>query len=337
MASLLDALIQTESSGIAGRRGQRTRYGTPLGLTQLLPATAREMAQKLGMEWRPDLLTSPAPDGAQYQRALGQAYLDEGLQRTGNTRDALRYYHGGPNRSQWGPKTNAYADKVLALSGGEPMPSITDYLDPRRAAQFSVDFGDPQQAPGIAALMQAPPVQPDATPVPDVARMSPVAPGERDPLAPKPKAFGQGGTGWKVLGILGDALQTMGGGKATYAEAMQDERTNQRTMELYRQKVAQEREERLHSPYRFQNNRGDVVQLDPATGKTSVLYADPTPKTEWAKIEDPTTGAIEMRPVPSASQPTPAHVQALREHPDQAAAFDAKFGRGMAAYFLGAQ
>jgi hypothetical protein len=40
------------------------------------------------------------------------------LQRTGNVRDALRYYHGGPNRSMWGPKTNAYADSILSRLGG---------------------------------------------------------------------------------------------------------------------------------------------------------------------------------------------------------------------------
>lgn len=38
----------------------------------------------------------------------------------------------------------------------------------------------------------------------------------------KPGAFGKGGDGWKILGIIGDALQTAGGGKATYAPMMMD-------------------------------------------------------------------------------------------------------------------
>jgi hypothetical protein len=37
----------------------------------------------------------------------------------------------------------------------------------------------------------------------------------------KPGAFSQGGTGWKIVGLIGDALQTAGGGKATYAEGIQ--------------------------------------------------------------------------------------------------------------------
>lgn len=89
-----------------------------LGSTQMLPDTARAMATKLGLPWRPDLLRSNDPQALDYQRRLGAAYLQEGFERTGNTRDALRYYHGGPDRSIWGPKTNAYADAILSRLGG---------------------------------------------------------------------------------------------------------------------------------------------------------------------------------------------------------------------------
>ena len=89
-----------------------------LGSTQMLPGTAAEMAQKLGLPFRPDLLRSNDPQALQYQQQLGRAYYQEGLAKTGNVRDALRYYHGGPNRSMWGPKTNAYADSILSRIGG---------------------------------------------------------------------------------------------------------------------------------------------------------------------------------------------------------------------------
>jgi soluble lytic murein transglycosylase-like protein len=111
-------VIQQESHGRAGAIGQHTAYGTPLGATQLLPDTAREMAGKIGLPWRPDLLTDKTPTGAAYQEQLGRAYFNEGLQKTGNLRDAFRYYHGGPNRRMWGPKTNAYADAVMSRMGG---------------------------------------------------------------------------------------------------------------------------------------------------------------------------------------------------------------------------
>lgn len=84
----------------------------------MLPDTAKAMANKLGLPFRPDLLQSNDPSALDYQHRLGAAYLQEGLQQTGNVRDALRYYHGGPNRSMWGPKTDAYANAILSRIGG---------------------------------------------------------------------------------------------------------------------------------------------------------------------------------------------------------------------------
>lgn len=110
----MDFLIQQESGGRLNAIGPQTQYGHALGSTQLLPATARGVAQSLGVPYREDLLTSATPEGAAYQKVLGSGYLQEGLKKTGNMRDALRYYHGGPNRDLWGPKTNAYADSVLS-------------------------------------------------------------------------------------------------------------------------------------------------------------------------------------------------------------------------------
>lgn len=87
-------------------------------MTQMLPDTAREMAAKVGLPFREDLLTGKTAQAAAYQRRLGEAYFNEGLEKTGNLRDALHYYHGGPDRSLWGPKTKAYANAVLRRMGG---------------------------------------------------------------------------------------------------------------------------------------------------------------------------------------------------------------------------
>jgi soluble lytic murein transglycosylase-like protein len=110
----MPALKSVESSG----NGTAVSPAGALGSTQLMPATAKEMAGKLGLPFHPELLQSNDPTALDYQHQLGAAYLQEGLQKTGNMRDALRYYHGGPDRSQWGPKTNAYADTVLSRAGG---------------------------------------------------------------------------------------------------------------------------------------------------------------------------------------------------------------------------
>lgn len=114
---VMASLIEQESGGRPGIVGPPTKWGRAQGLTQLLPATAKEMASKAGLPWRPDLLRSQSAQGAEYQRRLGETYLREGLERTGSMKGALHYYHGGPNREMWGPKTRAYADAVLSRAG----------------------------------------------------------------------------------------------------------------------------------------------------------------------------------------------------------------------------
>jgi hypothetical protein len=117
VGAIMPHLIDQESGGRAGILGPQTRYGQAQGRTQMLPQTAQSVAARLGVPWRPDLMTGTSPEAAAYQDRLGQGYLQEGLAKTGNMRDALRYYHGGPDRKLWGPKTNGYADSVLRRAG----------------------------------------------------------------------------------------------------------------------------------------------------------------------------------------------------------------------------
>ncbi|PTW45586.1 hypothetical protein C8J25_107271 [Sphingomonas faeni] len=108
------AIEPQESGGRAGVSGPATRYGTAQGASQMLPGTARSMAAKLGVKWRPELMTDKTPAGLAYQRQLGVAYAQEALDKTGgDPRAAAMFYHGGPDRSIWGPKTQAYGDRAV--------------------------------------------------------------------------------------------------------------------------------------------------------------------------------------------------------------------------------
>lgn len=113
-SKLSSAVERQESGGRIGIEGSPTQWGRAAGLMQVLPETAREMAGKLGLPYRPELMTGKSAEAANYQRRIGEAYLQEGLAKTGNMRDALHYYHGGPDRSMWGPKTRSYATSVLS-------------------------------------------------------------------------------------------------------------------------------------------------------------------------------------------------------------------------------
>lgn len=115
---IFKALIQQESGGRGDAVGPQTPYGRALGSTQMLPETAKGMADKLGLPWQPELMTGTSQQAMQYQETLGRAYLQEGLQRYGGDPEkALKYYHGGPDERLWGPKTEAYAAAVLGRVG----------------------------------------------------------------------------------------------------------------------------------------------------------------------------------------------------------------------------
>jgi len=116
---LAGAVLQQESGGRVGVAGPETPYGKAFGLMQVQDGTGKEMAQKLGIPWRPDLMRGTDEAAASYQRAVGEAYLREGLERHGgDARKALMYYHGGPDQRLWGPKTRRYADEVLSRIRG---------------------------------------------------------------------------------------------------------------------------------------------------------------------------------------------------------------------------
>lgn len=190
--ALYRAVGLQESSGEAGAVGPQTKYGRAIGNMQTMPSTAQEMAMKLGMAWRPDLLKGTDAQSAAYQTALGRAYFDEGLDKTGNVADALHYYYGGPNQRQWGPKTKAYPGQVASR------------MDPQLAQQFGLVPGAPiqTQAGRFAAAS-------DASGAP-----APAAPGARTVFtAPaKPAAADKG---WRQL--TPDEVQAKGlDGRATW-------------------------------------------------------------------------------------------------------------------------
>ncbi len=116
--AVFNAIIQQESSGRPGVTGPKTPYGQAQGIGQLLPKTAQAMAQKLGVVWRPDLMTGTSPEAQQYQTQLSRAYFDQAWQASGgDPAQAAKYYYGGPDQKIWGPKTQAYSQAIVGRLG----------------------------------------------------------------------------------------------------------------------------------------------------------------------------------------------------------------------------
>ena len=95
LVALVEKVIQHESGGrvaVVSPKGAR-------GLMQLMPGTAREMAQELNLHYSEQRLTR---DG-EYNKQLGTAYLDKLLKRyDGATALAVAAYNAGPGRvDEW--------------------------------------------------------------------------------------------------------------------------------------------------------------------------------------------------------------------------------------------
>ena len=88
---LVMAVIEVESTGY---HLAESHVGA-LGLMQLLPSTGKEMAERIGVEWRgPDTLEDPIANVR-----LGTAYLRERADRyDGDVNVALAAYNWGPGR-----------------------------------------------------------------------------------------------------------------------------------------------------------------------------------------------------------------------------------------------
>jgi soluble lytic murein transglycosylase-like protein len=117
-----------------GNPGSADSSQGAVGPMQILPSTAAEVAKRMGFDPKAVNLHD-----MRWAVPLSMAYLAEGLTATQSAEGALAYYHGGPDRAQWGPKTQAYVQKGLAL-----YPKMA--LTPAQEAQQVAEAPQPTQA-----------------------------------------------------------------------------------------------------------------------------------------------------------------------------------------------
>lgn len=115
---LRPAIVAQESGGDYTAVNKTTGA---LGAYQIMPATGKALAQRLGLPWRPDMMVRNDPASVRYQDAIGTAAITEAIEASGgDPRIAAMYYHGGSDRNKWGPRTIKYGEDLLnRLSGGQ--------------------------------------------------------------------------------------------------------------------------------------------------------------------------------------------------------------------------
>ena len=116
LEAVVPHVVQQESGGDYTARNTETGA---LGAYQLMPATAKSLAQRMGVPWNEGLMTSNTAQGRQYQDILGRAAVAEALNASGGDPNVFgQYYHGGSDRSKWGPRTKQYGSEMAARITG---------------------------------------------------------------------------------------------------------------------------------------------------------------------------------------------------------------------------
>lgn len=114
------AIIAQESGGDYGITN--AEGSGAMGAYQFMPPTARALAQRLGLPYRPELLQGSkgrSKEGREYQDALGTAQLQDALKYSGGDVGKAGVYHfAGPNKAGHGPKTRKYEQDILRRYSG---------------------------------------------------------------------------------------------------------------------------------------------------------------------------------------------------------------------------
>jgi hypothetical protein len=123
------AILMQESGG---DYGVMNREGSgAMGAYQFIPDTARALAKRAGLEYRPDLMSGKkgrSKEGIAYQERLMDEQMKDILAYSGGDVGRAGIYHfAGPNEKGHGPKTRQYEKDILRrYSGSKDSGEIPD-------------------------------------------------------------------------------------------------------------------------------------------------------------------------------------------------------------------
>ncbi len=119
-ARLRRALLMQESGGDYGV--MNAEGSGAMGAYQFMPPTARALAKRLGLEYRPDLMSGDkgrSKEGRAYQERLMDAQMEDILAYSGGDIGKAGAYHfAGPNKKGHGAKTRKYEQDILRRYSG---------------------------------------------------------------------------------------------------------------------------------------------------------------------------------------------------------------------------
>lgn len=119
--ALRRALRAQESSGDYGVLN--TQGSGAMGAYQFMPPTARALAKRLGLPYRPELMQGAggrSKEGIAYQERLMDEQMKDIMRFSGgDPKLAAAYHSAGPNRKGWGKDTAKYQSDILRRLGSK--------------------------------------------------------------------------------------------------------------------------------------------------------------------------------------------------------------------------
>jgi hypothetical protein len=243
-ARLRRALLMQESGGDYGV--VNAEGSGAMGAYQFMPPTARALAKRLGLEYRPDLMSGDkgrSKEGRAYQERLMDAQMEDILAYSGgDVGKAGAYHFAGPNTKGHGAKTRKYEQDILRRYSGSKDSGGDELADAARGGNTL--YGLPTDLQGnIAMLTGMMPAEAEE----DIEyrkelteQLSP----ENRAQAKKDAFFeGLGKLGARLAGakdksLLGGLAETLGAGAADIADSLDEDKKRIREMQRERSQLA---------------------------------------------------------------------------------------------------
>lgn len=271
------AIVAQESGGDYGI--ENTEGSGAMGAYQFMPDTARALARRLGLDYRPELLRGDrgrSEEGREYQDALGTASLQEAIDFSGGDLSRAAAYHfAGPNERGWRENTARYQRQLAERYGGdgESEGGTPASTGDRQGLMTLINEGlEPEKVDPSSYLEQLRRLAPNETEATDRYRASLEA-------APDPEKARQRAE----LGALFEAIGNVQPGMSPLEALAQGFSTSGASIQAAETRAATQESERLQAAAQLENLRNqmtreefqlatqlaqyDAGRLDAATGR----------------------------------------------------------------------
>jgi len=294
-ARLRRALLMQES---AGDYGVTNAEGSgAMGAYQFMPPTARALAKRLGLEYRPDLMTGNkgrSKEGREYQERLMDAQMEDILAYSGgDVGKAAAYHFAGPNTKGHGAKTRKYEQDILRRYSGS---KDTGGDELASAAQGSNTlYGMPTNLQDTISMLTG--MMPEES-----EEQREYSESLKEQLSPESRAQakkdaffeGLGKLGARLAGakdksLLGGLAETLGAGAADIAESLDEDKKRIRDMQRELTAISNlNRKEKMEVMQMGVNLNVKAADLAEGieTRKAEVAYKNAVLKLDEAKVNN---------------------------------------------------